>query len=113
MADNTKKGKKRKWTEVSIDNPAFFSGDTEGFVSLEECHDYSLEFDQDSRVLKINEKTTEEKPKTEQTKKKKKRKKKKAKTAETVEEGKEEKSTEEKSIEENNDQNVDEGNKQL
>lgn len=43
MAANTKKSRKRKWTEVAIDNPAFFSGDMEGFVQLEELEDYTLE----------------------------------------------------------------------
>lgn len=93
MADNTQQNKKRKWKEVSIDNPAFFSGNLEGFVSLEECVDYSLDFDESSRVLKFNEGTPEKKPKkdNEQAKKKKKRKKKKGKNVETDKAAKEEK----------------------
>ncbi|KAK3755004.1 hypothetical protein QZH41_001974 [Actinostola sp. cb2023] len=57
----------------------------EGFVSLEECQDYTLDRDResDSRVLKINKKKAGKgkKRENEQTKKKKKRKKKKAKTS--------------------------------
>lgn len=89
MADKTKQGKKRKWKEVSIDNPAFFSGNMEGFVSLEECFDYTLDVnDEGSRVLKVSESTESKKAKkeSEQPKKKKKRKKKKSKVSEeTVE----------------------------
>lgn len=85
MTESTKKAKKRKWKEVSIDNSAFFSGNLEGFVSLEECVDYTLDSDESSRVFKFNEGTQEKKPKkdSEQSKKKKKRKKKKRKNIET------------------------------
>jgi hypothetical protein len=58
MEENTRKSKKRKWKEVTFDNPAFFSGNMEGFVSLEELHDYTLESvanDEGSRVASLKD----------------------------------------------------------
>ena len=43
MADKKSKGNKRKWRPVVLDDPSFFAGDMEGFVSLEVMEDYNLE----------------------------------------------------------------------
>ena len=43
MADKNRKTKKRKWTPVVLNDPTFFSGDMEGFVSLEVMEEYNLE----------------------------------------------------------------------
>ena len=43
MAETGSKNRKRKWHSVVLDDPAFFSGDMEGFVSLEVLEDYELE----------------------------------------------------------------------
>jgi len=43
MADMKSKGNKRKWQPVVLDDPSFFAGDMEGFVSLEVMEDYNLE----------------------------------------------------------------------
>ena len=43
MAEKDAKSKKRKWRPVVLDDPAFFAGDMEGFVSLEVMEDYNLE----------------------------------------------------------------------
>lgn len=43
MADKNRKTKKRKWTPVVLDDPTFFSGEIEGFVSLEVMEEYNLE----------------------------------------------------------------------
>lgn len=43
MAEKKSKGKKRKWRPIVLDDPSFFAGDMEGFVSLEVMEDYSLE----------------------------------------------------------------------
>ncbi|CAH3141790.1 unnamed protein product [Porites lobata] len=43
MADKNRKTKKRKWTPVVLDDPTFFSGEMEGFVSLEVMEEYNLE----------------------------------------------------------------------
>lgn len=37
------KNRKRAWKPVSVDNPSFFAGDMEGFVSLEILEDYDLD----------------------------------------------------------------------
>ena len=43
MTEKNTKTKKRKWRPVVLDDPAFFAGDMEGFVSLEVMEDYNLE----------------------------------------------------------------------
>lgn len=43
MAEKKSKGSKRKWRPVVLDDPSFFAGDMEGFVSLEVMEDYNLE----------------------------------------------------------------------
>ena len=43
MADKSRKTKKRKWTPVVLEDPTFFSGDMEGFVSIEVMEEYNLE----------------------------------------------------------------------
>ena len=43
MAEGKSKGNKRKWRPVVLDDPSFFAGDMEGFVSLEVMEDYNLE----------------------------------------------------------------------
>ena len=43
MAERKSKGNKRKWQPVVLDDPSFFAGDMEGFVSLEVMEDYNLE----------------------------------------------------------------------
>lgn len=43
MAEKKSKGSKRKWRPVVLDDPSFFAGDMEGFVSLEVMDDYNLE----------------------------------------------------------------------
>lgn len=43
MAEKKSKGNKRKWQPVVLDDPSFFAGDMEGFVSLEVMEDYNLE----------------------------------------------------------------------
>lgn len=43
MAEMKSKGNKRKWQPVVLDDPSFFAGDMEGFVSLEVMEDYNLE----------------------------------------------------------------------
>lgn len=43
MAEKKSKGNKRKWRPVVLDDPSFFAGDMEGFVSLEVMEDYNLE----------------------------------------------------------------------
>ena len=43
MAKKNAKTKKRKWRPVMLDDPSFFAGDMEGFVSLEVMEDYNLE----------------------------------------------------------------------
>ena len=43
MAEKKSKSKKRKWQPVVLDDPSFFTGDMEGFVSLEVMEDYNLE----------------------------------------------------------------------
>ena len=43
MAEKNSKGKKRKWEPVVLDDPLFFAGEMDGFVSLEVMEDYDLE----------------------------------------------------------------------
>lgn len=43
MAEKKSEGNKRKWRPVVLDDPSFFAGDMEGFVSLEVMEDYNLE----------------------------------------------------------------------
>lgn len=43
MAEEKSKGNKRKWRPVVLEDPSFFAGDMEGFVSLEVMEDYNLE----------------------------------------------------------------------
>lgn len=43
MAEKNSKGKKRKWEPVVLDDPSFFAGEMDGFVSLEVMEDYDLE----------------------------------------------------------------------
>lgn len=43
MAEKKSRGNKRKWRPVVLDDPSFFAGDMEGFVSLEVMEDYNLE----------------------------------------------------------------------
>ena len=57
----TKSGnkRKRKWQQVSIEEPAFFASDMDGFVSLEELTDYHLEVTGNStsgKMISIQEK---------------------------------------------------------
>ena len=42
MAEKNSKGKKRKWEPVELDDPSFFAGEMDGFVSLEVMEDYDL-----------------------------------------------------------------------
>ena len=43
MADRNAKNKKRKWKPVVLEDPSFFAGDMEGFVSFEVLEEYNLE----------------------------------------------------------------------
>ena len=43
MAEKKSKSTKRKWRPVVLEDPSFFAGDMEGFVSLEVMEDYNLE----------------------------------------------------------------------
>lgn len=43
MAEKKSKSNKRKWRPVVLEDPSFFAGDMEGFVSLEVMEDYNLE----------------------------------------------------------------------
>ena len=43
MTEKISRSRKRKWRSVTLDDPAFFSGDMDGFVSLEVLEDYDLE----------------------------------------------------------------------
>ena len=43
MAEERSKSQKRKWKAVLLDDPSFFSGDLEGFGSLEVLEEYDLE----------------------------------------------------------------------
>ena len=43
MADRNAKNKKRKWRPVLLEDPSFFAGDMEGFVSFEVLEEYNLE----------------------------------------------------------------------
>ncbi|XP_068714327.1 ATP-dependent RNA helicase DDX24-like [Montipora foliosa] len=43
MAEERSKSQKRKWKAVVLDDPSFFSGDLEGFGSLEVLEEYDLE----------------------------------------------------------------------
>ena len=40
MAEKNSKGKKRKWEPVEFDDPSFFAGEMDEFVSLEVMEDY-------------------------------------------------------------------------
>ena len=42
MSEKNSKGKKRKWEPVELDDPSFFAGEMDGFVSLEVMEDYDL-----------------------------------------------------------------------
>ncbi|XP_066030505.1 ATP-dependent RNA helicase DDX24 isoform X1 [Pocillopora verrucosa] len=42
MAEKNSKGKKRKWEPVVLDDPSFFAGEMDGFVSFEVMKDYDL-----------------------------------------------------------------------
>ena len=42
LAEENSKGKKRKWEPVVLDDPSFFAGEMDGFVSLEVMEDYDL-----------------------------------------------------------------------
>ena len=43
MAEKKSKSTKRKWRPVVLEDPSFFAGDMEGFVSLEVMEDYNLD----------------------------------------------------------------------
>ena len=43
MAEKNSKGKKWKWEPVELDDPSFFAGEMDGFVSLEVMEDYHPE----------------------------------------------------------------------
>ena len=43
MANRNAKNKKRKWQPVLLEDPSFFEGDMEGFVSFEVLEEYNLE----------------------------------------------------------------------
>nr|XP_058959017.1 ATP-dependent RNA helicase DDX24-like isoform X4 [Pocillopora verrucosa] len=43
MVEKNSKGKKRKWEPVELDDPSFFAGEMDGFVSLEVMEDYHPE----------------------------------------------------------------------
>jgi len=43
MAEKKSNSNKRKWRPVVLEDPSFFAGDMEGFVSLEVMEDYNLE----------------------------------------------------------------------
>ena len=43
MAEKNSKGKKRKWEPVELDDPSFFAGEMDGFMSLEVMEDYHPE----------------------------------------------------------------------
>ena len=40
MAETNSKGKTQKWEPVELDDPSFFAGEMDGFVSLEVMEDY-------------------------------------------------------------------------
>ena len=42
LAEENSKGKKRKWEPVELDDPSYFAGEMDGFVSLEVIEDYDL-----------------------------------------------------------------------
>ena len=43
LAEENSKGKKRKWEPVVLDDPSFFAGKMDGFMSLEVIEEYDLE----------------------------------------------------------------------
>ena len=43
MVEKNSKGKRRKWEPVELDDPSFFEGEMDGFVSLEVMADYHPE----------------------------------------------------------------------
>ena len=43
MVEKNSKGKRRKWEPVELDDPSFFVGEMDGFVSLEVMADYHPE----------------------------------------------------------------------
>ena len=55
MVEKNSKGKKRKWEPVELDDPSFFAGEMDGFVSLEVMEDYHPE-----ELAKIKERPLQE-----------------------------------------------------